>query len=218
MADAPFRAAEGLRVSPLVHPMVDDDPMTLNLPISAEANDLLSSSPLALLTAMLLDQQVPLEKAFSSPFELTRRLGHEPTAAELAEFDPDALAEIFAQRPALHRFPKAMARRVAELAAVIVGEYDGDAERVWTQAADGHDLVARLAKLPGFGSYKAQITTALLGKQLGVRPAGWREAAGRFGEAGSHYSVADIVDDASLAAVRAHKKEAKAAAKAAASR
>lgn len=198
--------------------MVDDDLMTLNLPISSEANDLLSRSPLALLTAMLLDQQVPLEKAFSSPFELTRRLGHEPTAAELAEFDPDALAEIFAQRPALHRFPKAMARRVQELAAVLVGEYDGDAERVWAQAADGPDLVARLAKLPGFGGYKAQITTALLGKQFGVRPAGWREAAGRFGEDGSHYSVADIVDEASLAAVRAHKKEVKAAAKSAAAR
>lgn len=196
--------------------MVDDDLMTLNLPISSEANDLLSRSPLALLTAMLLDQQVPLEKAFSSPFELTRRLGHEPTAAELAEFDPDALAGLFAQRPALHRFPKAMARRVQELAAVLVGEYDGDAERVWAQAADGPDLVARLAKLPGFGGYKAQITTALLGKQFGVRPAGWREAAGRFGEDGSHYSVADIVDEASLAAVRAHKKEVKAAAKSAA--
>jgi uncharacterized HhH-GPD family protein len=192
--------------------------MTLNLPISAEANDLLSRSPLALLTAMLLDQQVPLEKAFSSPFELTRRLGHQPTAAELAEFDPDALAEIFAQRPALHRFPKAMARRVQDLAAVLVSEYDGDAQRVWTQAADGPDLVARLAKLPGFGDYKAQITAALLGKQLGVRPAGWREASGRFGEDGSSYSVADIVDEASLAAVRAHKKELKAAAKSGAAR
>ncbi len=192
--------------------------MTLNLPISSEANDLLSRSPLALLTAMLLDQQVPLEKAFSSPFELVSRLGHEPTAAELAEFDPDVLAEIFAQRPALHRFPKAMARRVQDLAAVLVNEYDGDAERVWTQAADGPDLVARLAKLPGFGDYKAQITTALLGKQLGVRPAGWREAAGRFGDDGSHYSVADIVDETSLAAVRAHKKELKAAAKSAVAR
>jgi uncharacterized HhH-GPD family protein len=190
--------------------------MTLNLPISAEANDLLSRSPLALLTAMLLDQQVPLEKAFSSPYELASRLGHEPTAAELAEFDPDALAEIFAQRPALHRFPKAMARRVQDLAAILVSEYDGDAERVWAQAADGPDLVARLAKLPGFGDYKAQITTALLGKQFGIRPEGWREAAGRFGEDGSHYSVADIVDEGSLTAVRAHKKEAKAAAKAAA--
>jgi uncharacterized HhH-GPD family protein len=192
--------------------------MTLNLPIPAEANDLLSRSPLALLTAMLLDQQVPLEKAFSSPFELTSRLGHEPTATELAEFDPDALAEIFAQRPALHRFPKAMARRVQDLAAVLVNEYDGDAQRVWTQAADGPDLVARLAKLPGFGDYKAQITTALLGKQFGVRPAGWREASGRFGEEGSHYSVADIVDEASLVAVRAHKKELKAGAKSATAR
>jgi uncharacterized HhH-GPD family protein len=198
--------------------MVDDDLMTLNLPISTEANDLLSRNPLALLTAMLLDQQVPLEKAFSSPYELARRLGHEPTAVELAEFDPAALAEVFAQRPALHRFPKAMAGRVQELAAVLVAEYDGDAARVWTGAPTGTELVSRLAKLPGFGEYKAQITTALLGKQLGVRPAGWREAAGRFGEDGSHYSVADIVDDASLATVRAHKKAVKAAAKIAASR
>jgi uncharacterized HhH-GPD family protein len=198
--------------------MVDDDIMTLNLPISTEANDLLSRNPLALLTAMLLDQQVPLEKAFSSPHELATRLGHEPTAVELAEFDPGALAEVFAQRPALHRFPKAMAGRVQELAAVLVADYDGDAARVWTDAATGGDLVRRLAKLPGFGEYKAQITTALLGKQLGVRPDGWREAAGRFGEDGSQYSVADIVDDASLAAVRAHKKDLKAAAKAAASR
>jgi uncharacterized HhH-GPD family protein len=198
--------------------MVDDYPMTLSLPIPAEANELLSRNPLALLTAMLLDQQVPLEKAFSSPYELVRRLGHEPTAAEIAEFDPDALAEVFAQRPALHRFPRAMAGRVQELAATLVADYDGDAARVWTNAATGAELVARLAKLPGFGEYKAQITTALLGKQLGVRPAGWREAAGRFGEDGSYYSVADIVDGASLAAVRAHKKELKAAARSAASR
>ncbi len=190
--------------------------MTLNLPIAAKANELLSRDPLALLVAMLLDQQVPLEKAFNSPYELAVRLGHEPTAAELAEFDPEALAEVFAERPALHRFPRAMAGRVQELAAVLVADYDGDAAKVWTSAGTGAELVARLAKLPGFGGYKAQITTALLGKQLGVRPDGWREAAGRFGEEGSHYSVADIVDDTSLAAVRAHKKELKAAAKSAA--
>jgi uncharacterized HhH-GPD family protein len=192
--------------------------MTLNLPVDAEANELLSRSPLALLIGMLLDQQVPLEKAFSSPYELAKRLGHEPTAAELAEFDPEALADVFAQRPALHRFPRAMAGRDQELATVLVADYDGDAARVWTSAGTGAELTARLAKLPGFGGYKAQITTALLGKQLGVRPEGWREAAGRFGEDGSHYSVADIVDDASLAAVRAHKKELKAAAKATATR
>jgi uncharacterized HhH-GPD family protein len=191
--------------------------MTLHLPVSDEANELLSRSPLALLLAMMLDQQVPLEKAFSSPYELARRLGHEPTAAELAEFDPDALVAIFSERPALHRFPRAMAGRAQELARQLVDQYDGDAARVWTGVETGQELIARLSKLAGFGGYKAQITTALLGKQLGVQPAGWREAAGHFGHEGSHYSVADIVDDASLVAVRAYKKDVKAAAKAAVS-
>jgi uncharacterized HhH-GPD family protein len=186
--------------------------MTLSLPIEPEANELLSRSPLALLIAMLLDQQVPLEKAFSSPYQLALRLGHEPTASELTDYDPDALANVFAQRPALHRFPRAMARRTQELARMIVERYHGDAGAVWTGAASGEELRDRLAELPGFGAYKAQITLALLGKQLGVRPKGWRAAAGRFGQAGSHYSVADIVDGASLAAVRAHKKQLRAAA------
>jgi uncharacterized HhH-GPD family protein len=188
--------------------------MTLSLPVEPEANELLARNPLALLIGMLLDQQVPLEKAFSSPYELVQRLGHEPTATELAAFDPEALAAVFSARPALHRFPKAMAARTQDLARLIVERYDGDAAAVWTGATSGKELVARLAELPGFGGYKAQIFAAMLGKQLGVQPDGWREAAGHFGQDGSHYSVADIVDDASLAAVRAYKKELKAAAKA----
>ena len=188
--------------------------MTLSLPVEPAANELLSRSPLALLIAMLLDQQVPLEKAFSSPYQLTLRLGHEPTAQELAGFEPEALIAIFAERPALHRFPKAMAGRVQELARQLIEHYDGDAEQVWATAASGAELRARLARLPGFGAYKAQITMALLGKQLGVQPDGWREAAGSFGHEGSHVSVADIVDEDSLARVRAYKKAAKAAAKA----
>jgi uncharacterized HhH-GPD family protein len=188
--------------------------MTLSLPIEQGANQMLSRSPLALLTAMLLDQQVALEKAFSSPYQLAQRLGHEPTAAELADYDPDALAAVFSERPALHRFPKAMAGRVQDLAREIVDRYDGDASRIWSTAGTGAELARRLAELPGFGTYKAQITTALLGKQLGVRPDGWREAAGRFGEEGSHWSVADVTDAASLAAVREHKKRLKAAAQA----
>jgi uncharacterized HhH-GPD family protein len=189
-------------------------PMTLCLPVDADANELLTRNPLALLIGMLLDQQVPLEKAFSSPADLVKRLGHEPTAVELAEYDPDALAAVFSERPALHRFPKAMAARTQDLARLIVDRYDGDPAAVWTGAATGKELIARLAELPGFGGYKAQIFAALLGKQLGVRPEGWREAAGHFGEEGSHYSVADIVDDSSLAKVRAYKKDLKAAAKA----
>jgi uncharacterized HhH-GPD family protein len=189
--------------------------MTLSLPVEPAANELLGRSPLALLIAMLLDQQVTLEKAFSSPYELTLRLGHEPTAGELAGFDAEELAAIFAQRPALHRFPRAMAARVQELARILIERYDGDAEQVWADATSGAQLRDRLAELPGFGAYKAQITMALLGKQLGVRPDGWREAAGPFGHEGSHVSVADIVDADSLARVRAYKKQAKADAKAA---
>jgi uncharacterized HhH-GPD family protein len=188
--------------------------MTLSLPVEPAANELLSRSPLALLMAMLLDQQVPLEKAFSSPYQLSLRLGHEPTVEELASFDPEALVAIFAERPALHRFPRAMAGRVQELARQLIEHYDGDAEQVWATATSGQQLCDRLARLPGFGTYKAQITMALLGKQLGVQPRGWRAAAGPFGRAGSHVSVADIVDDDSLARVRSYKKQAKAAAKA----
>jgi uncharacterized HhH-GPD family protein len=184
----------------------------LSLPIDPGANELLSGSPLALLIAMLLDQQVPLEKAFGSPYVLVQRLGHEPTAEELADYDPDALAAVFSERPALHRFPKAMARRTQDLARAIVDRYDGNAAGVWLDAPDGAEVIRRLAELPGYARYKAQILLALLGKQLGVQPPGWREAAGRFGEEGSHYSVADVTDRASLDAVRATKKQLKAAA------
>jgi uncharacterized HhH-GPD family protein len=188
--------------------------VTICMPVEPEANELLSRSPLALLIGMLLDQQVPLERAFSAPLDLARRLGHEPTAAELADFDPDALAGIFAERPALHRYPRAMAARVQDLARLIVDQYDGEAARVWQSAGSGAELLKRVGALPGFGAQKAKIFVALLGKQLGVRPAGWREAAGTFGAEGSHLSVADITDAESLARVRSYKQALKAAAKA----
>jgi len=184
------------------------------MPVEPEANELLTRSPLALLIAMLLDQQVPLERAFSAPLDLVRRLGHEPTATGLAEFDPDALAVIFTERPALHRYPRAMAARVQDLARLIVERYDGEASRVWSTAGSGAELLKQVAALPGFGAQKAQIFVALLGKQLGVRPPGWREAAGSFGAEGSRYSVADITDEDSLAQVRSYKQAMKAAAKA----
>jgi uncharacterized HhH-GPD family protein len=190
--------------------------VTLAMPVEPEANELLTRSPLALLIGMLLDQQVPLERAFSAPLDLVRRLGHEPTVAELAGFDPGALAAIFSERPALHRYPKAMAARVQDLARLIVETYDGEAEQVWTTAKTGGELLKRVAALPGFGAQKAQIFVALLGKQLGVQPRGWRQAAGKFGAKGSHISVADITDAATLARVRSYKQELKAAAKAAA--
>ena len=188
--------------------------MALTLPIGAAADELLQRSPLALVIAMILDQQVPLEKAFSSPYDLVQRLGHEPTAQELAEHDPDALSAIFAQRPALHRFPKAMAARVQEACRLLVDRYDGDPTRLWAEAKDGKELLKRVGELPGFGKQKAQIMVALLGKQYGVQPKGWREAAGEFGAKGSYKSVADIVDEASLRKVRSFKQQMKAAAKA----
>lgn len=187
--------------------------MPLSLPVDDEANELLTRNPLALLIAMLLDQQVPLERAFSAPADLVRRLGHEPTAEELASFDPDRLAAVFGERPALHRFPKAMAARTQALCQLIVSCYDGDPAAVWSTATSGAELLKRVASLPGFGEQKAKIFVALLGKQLGVRPAGWRSAAGAFGAEGSYMSVADIADAESLARVRSYKQAMKAAAK-----
>src|ERR1700677_1538204 len=155
------------------------------MPVEPAANDLLTRSPLALLVGMLLDQQVPLERAFSAPLDLVRRLGHEPTATELADFDPDRFIAIYSERPALHRFPKAMAARTQELARLIVDEYDGDPAAVWTTAASGAELLKRVEALPGFGKQKAKIFVALLGKQFGTQPAGWREVSAPFGAAGS---------------------------------
>ena len=189
--------------------------MTLSLPIDDEANALLNTDPLALLIGMVLDQQIPLERAFAVPYDLVQRLGHDLDAYELANFDPDELTEIFGRKPALHRFPKAMAARVQEVCRVLVERYDGDAVRLWSEAADGRELLKRVGDLPGFGKQKAQIFVALLGKRYGVQPPGWREAAGGYGEADAHRSVADIVDGDSQRLVREHKSAMKAQAKAA---
>jgi uncharacterized HhH-GPD family protein len=189
-------------------------PNTLCLAQNADADRLLTDSPLALLIGMVLDQQIPLEWAFTGPLTLTHRLGRDLDAADIASRDPDALAKVFATPPALHRFPGSMAGRVQEMCRHLVEQYDGDAARVWTGAADGKDLLKRIQALPGFGVQKAKIFVALLGKQYGVRPKGWREAAGDFGADGSYKSVADIRDKASLDKVRAFKKQMKAEAKA----
>jgi uncharacterized HhH-GPD family protein len=185
----------------------------ISLPVDDEANALLTRSALALLIAMLLDQQIPLERAFSAPRDLVARLGHEPTAEELADYNPEALAAVFGERPALHRFPKSMAARTQDLARLIVADYHGDAAALWMTATSGKELLKRVSALPGFGEQKAKIFVALLGKQLGVQPPGWREAAGSFGADGSYISVADIVDDESLGKVRSYKQTLKAAAK-----
>jgi uncharacterized HhH-GPD family protein len=189
--------------------------MTFSLPIEPEANALLDRDPLAVLLGLVLDQQITMEKAFTSPYVLAQRLGHEPTATELADFDADELIAIFSKPPALHRFPKAMAARVQEICRAIVDQYDGDTSKLWKGVGSGDELLKRLLALPGFGKQKAQIYVALLGKQLDVRPKGWREAAGPYGPDGAYRSVADIIDEESLAKVRTNKKQIKADAKAA---
>jgi uncharacterized HhH-GPD family protein len=189
--------------------------MTLNLAQQPDADALLDRDPFALLVGMLLDQQVPMEKAFSGPYVLARRMGvDELDAAEIASFGPAAFAEMFVGPPAIHRFPGAMAARVQELARRVAVDYGGDAAAVWSTASSGKQLLDRLAALPGFGPQKAKIFLALLGKQRGVRPRGWREAAGEYGTDGIYHSVADVTDADSLLKVREHKKEMKAAAKA----
>jgi uncharacterized HhH-GPD family protein len=175
---------------------------------------LLSEDPLALLIGMVLDQQVPLERAFSSPRDLRDRLGGQLDAGAIAAMDPAELAEVFSQRPALHRFPASNAGRVQQLCQIIVTEYGGDAASVWEGASSGTELLRRVRALPGFGEQKAKIFVALVGKQLGAHPTGWREVSKPFGDKGTHYSVADITSKESLLRVRAHKAEMKAAAKA----
>ncbi|MFC4006475.1 HhH-GPD-type base excision DNA repair protein [Nonomuraea purpurea] len=188
--------------------------MRIQLAQRSEADELLGRSPLALLVGMLLDQQIPMEWAFTGPYTISQRLGHDLTAEEIASCDPEAFTALLAEKPAVHRYPKSMAGRVQQLAAYLVEHYDGRPEKIWADAADGKELLERLMALPGYGKQKAQIFLALLGKQMGVQPPGWREAAGLYGEEGSNRSVADVVDAGSLARVRAAKQEAKRVAKA----
>ncbi|HML00434.1 MAG TPA: HhH-GPD-type base excision DNA repair protein [Acidimicrobiales bacterium] len=187
----------------------------LHLSQDPEADKLLSTNSLALLIGMVLDQQVPLEWAFSAPLELSRRLGRDLDATVIAGMDPDELAALFTERPALHRYPAAMARRVHELSRVLVEEYGGRAAAVWEGASSGQELLRRVRRLPGFGEQKAKIFVALLGKQLGVQPPGWTEVSMPYGDASSYRSAADIVDETTLRKVRAFKQELKSAAKAA---
>jgi len=177
------------------------------------ADQVLNESPFALLVGMLLDQQYPMEHAFRGPGKIVERFGSiDPRA--IADADPDEFAALCSTPPAVHRYPGSMAQRIQALARLVVDEYDGQAERLWTEAADGKELMRRLQALPGYGKQKAQIFTALLAKQLGVRLEGWETVAGDYSETGSYRSVADVVDAVSLDRVRAFKKEKKAAAKA----
>ena len=174
---------------------------------------LLSTNSNALLAGMVLDQQVPMEKAFSGPSVIAERMGGGFDVAAIAAMDVDDFVAICSQRPAVHRFPGSMGKRLHDVCRVLVDEYDGDASRLWQTAADGRELKRRLAALPGLGDQKASIFVALLGKQRGVTPPGWREAAGKYGEEGVHRSVADIVDQDSLIKVRETKRAEKARAK-----
>ncbi|MBW0013562.1 HhH-GPD-type base excision DNA repair protein [Mycobacterium sp.] len=184
----------------------------LQLAQDSAADALLEENPFALLIGMLLDQQVPFETAFAGPKKIADRMGR-LDAAEIADYDPDKFVALCSERPAIHRFPGSMAKRIQALAHIIVDRYDGNAAGLWTAGdPDGKELLRRLKALPGFGEQKAKIFLALLGKQYGVTPPGWRSAAGDFGKAGTHLSVADIVDAQSLAQVRSHKKQMKASA------
>jgi uncharacterized HhH-GPD family protein len=189
---------------------------TLRIAQDAAADDLLSRDPLALLIGMLLDQQFPMERAFGSPHLLAERLGVDTLdAGQLAAIDAEELVRIFQGPPALHRYPGSMAGRTQDLCRLIVERYDGRPENLWAEAPDGVTLLRRIGELPGFGAQKAKIFLALLGKQCGITPPGWREAAGDYGLEGSRRSVADITGPESLVEVRAFKQEQKQAAKAA---
>jgi uncharacterized HhH-GPD family protein len=187
--------------------------MVIHITGDEHADEVLEGSPFALLTGMLLDQQFPMERAFAGPAKILDRFGNlDP--AQIAAADPEQFASLCSEPPAVHRFPGSMAERVQTVARIVTEEYDGQADRIWTEAADAADLLARMTSLPGFGQQKAQIFIALLAKQRDVRPEGWESAVGDYSLEG-YRSVADVVDESSLQKVRAHKQEKKAAAQSA---
>ena len=189
---------------------------TLHLTQDAAADELLGRDPLALLLGMLLDQQFPMERAFAGPRLLADRMGVDTlSATDLADADPEQVTAWFQGPPAVHRYPGSMAARTQAVCRLLVERHDGRAEGLWADVPDGATLLRRIGQLPGFGAQKARIFVALLGKQYGVTPPGWREAAGDYGQEGSRRSVADVTGPESLAEVRAFKQEAKRAAKAA---
>lgn len=188
--------------------------MVLHLSLNEEADRLLSRDPFALLTGMLLDQQIPMERAFAGPYLLAERLGApELDPRRVVAVPEEELVELAKGPPAIHRFPGSMAKRIQALAAAIIADYDGDAAAVWRSAADGRDAINRLRALPGFGETKAKIFLALVGKQLHDAPPGWQEAAAPYSEPGTTMSVADVTSADTLDEVRAWKKNRKQAAR-----
>jgi uncharacterized HhH-GPD family protein len=187
--------------------------MAIHITGDADADQVLTDSPFALLVGMMLDQQYPMEHAFRGPAKVLERFGSiEPSA--IATADPGEFKALCSTPPAIHRFPGSMAERLQTLAAIVEDRYAGHTERLWTEATSGAELMRRLTELPGFGKQKAQIFTALLAKQLGVRPDGWETVVGDYALEG-YRSVADVTDPASLQKVRDFKQQKKAAAKAA---
>ena len=188
--------------------MAPTRPDRLHFTGNDDADALLAEEPLALLIGFVLDQQVPVQKAFSGPLELKRRLGS-LDAGEIAGTDPGELDRIFRDKPALHRYPGAMAQRTQDLAAAVAGDYGGDAARVWTDAETGADLERRLLDLPGIGPMKARSLIAILTKRFGVRPPGWE------GVTPSHPTLGDVDSTEALEAYQAKKRAYKASLKAA---
>lgn len=184
---------------------------TLYITGDPDADGLLNSDPNALLIGMLLDQQVPMEWAFAGPKTLHDRLGHlDPT--KIAAMDEEEFVDVCRQKPAIHRFPGSMGKRIHQVCSVLASDYDGDASRIWADVDDGKELFRRLKALPGYGDEKSKIFVAILAKTQGVAPEGWQAAAGKFGDA-TPRSVADITDESSLALVRDWKKAQKLAKK-----
>ena len=184
---------------------------TLYITGDAAADNLLNTDANALLLGMLLDQQVPMEWAFAGPSTLKERLGHlDP--GKIAAMPEDDFVSICCEKPAIHRFPGSMSKRIHQVCAVVADQYDGDAANLWTGVDSGKELFRRLKALPGYGDEKSKILVAILGKTQGVTPEGWRTAAGKFGDDVPR-SVADITDEASLGRVRDWKKAQKAAKK-----
>lgn len=186
---------------------------TLAVTGETDADQLLLDDPFALLLAMMLDQQIPMEWAFKSPLRLKERIGNDFSAERLAVLNPDAAETAFKEKPALHRFPGSMARRAQDLARHIVENYNGNAAEIWGNANSGEELLARLKALPGYGDEKARIFVALLAKRFGIKPSGWEHAAGPFADDAPR-TVADIDSPEALAEVRAWKKAQKAKGKA----
>lgn len=182
----------------------------MKLAQDVQADRLLEDDPFALMVGMLLDQQQPMERAFLGPYRVCRRLGWQRLdPGRLLDLREEDLVDVMKQTPAVHRFPTSMAGRILSLAQAVVRDYGGDCTKLWSDP-DAQVVLDRLLALPGFGPAKARIFLALLGKQRGVRPQGWREVSSPYGEEGACLSVADVVDEESLKAVRATKRQMKA--------